>query len=58
MFAPTLFTACNALPPKGAFAAWGGPALVDVAPTLFTACNALPPKGAFAAWGGPALLID
>lgn len=23
---PTLLTSCTSLPPKGAFAAWGGPA--------------------------------
>jgi hypothetical protein len=28
---PTLFTACNALPPEGAGLAWGGPALAAVA---------------------------
>jgi hypothetical protein len=53
--APTLFTACNALPPEGAGLAWGGPTLRPLAPTLFTACNALPPEGAGLAWGGPAL---
>jgi len=26
---PTLFTACHALPPKGAFAPWGGPAALN-----------------------------
>ncbi|MHB1250446.1 MAG: hypothetical protein ACYCZL_13775 [Polaromonas sp.] len=25
--APTLFTACNALPPEGAVSPWGGPAV-------------------------------
>ena len=60
--APTLFTACNALPPEGAAApaVWQsqarGPGLEGGdAPTLFTACNALPPEGAGLAWGGPAL---
>ena len=56
--APTLFTACNALPPEGAGLARGGPALRPVAPTLFTACNALPLSpgdGAGLARGGPAL---
>ncbi len=53
--APTLVTACTALPPEGAELAWGGPALRSVAPTLVTACTALPPEGAELAWGGPAL---
>jgi hypothetical protein len=53
--APTLVTACTALPPEGAVLAWGGPALADMAPTLVTACTALPPEGAVLAWGGPAL---
>jgi general secretion pathway protein H len=53
--APTLATACAALPPEGALLAWGGPALRQVAPTLATACAALPPEGALLAWGGPAL---
>ncbi len=39
---PTLFTACKTLPPKGAFAPWGGPAAL-ITLTLFTACKALPP---------------
>jgi hypothetical protein len=51
---PTLFTACNALPPGGANFPWGGPAENLMAPTLFTACNALPPGGANFPWGGPA----
>ena len=50
--APTLFTACNALPPEGAVPPWGGPA-VELAPTLATACAALPPEGAELARGGP-----
>ena len=49
--APTLGFA--SLPPEGAFAAWGGPALLK-APTL--GFVSLPPEGALAAWGGPALL--
>jgi general secretion pathway protein H len=53
--APTLATACAALPPEGALLAWGGPALRRVTPTLATACAALPPEGALLAWGGPAL---
>ena len=51
--APTLVTACTALPPEGAFTPWGGPAAL-MAPTLVTACTALPPRGALAPWGGPA----
>jgi hypothetical protein len=36
--APTLATACAALPPEGAFALWGGPAvLMLMPPTLATA---------------------
>jgi general secretion pathway protein H len=54
--APTLATACAALPPMGALAPWGGPASLSVAPTLATACAALPPMGALAPWGGPASL--
>jgi general secretion pathway protein H len=52
---PTLATACAALPPEGALAPWGGPAVLAVTPTLATARAALPPKGALAPWGGPAL---
>ena len=52
--APTLFTACHALPPKGAVLAWGGPARRTVTPTLFTACHTLPPEGADFPRGGPA----
>jgi general secretion pathway protein H len=44
VIAPTLATACAALPPEGAGLAWGGPAL-----------RPLPPEGAGLAWGGPAL---
>jgi hypothetical protein len=54
--APTLVTACTALPPEGAFSPWGGPAALRWSPTLVTACTALPPEGAFAPWGGPAAL--
>ena len=43
--APTLATACAALPPEGAGLAWGGPALRPVAPTLATSCAALPREG-------------
>ena len=53
--APTLFTACNSLPPRGAGLAWGGPALAAVASTLFTSCDAPPSGGTGLAWGGPAL---
>ncbi len=35
--APTLATACAALPPMGALLAWGGPALRRITPTLATA---------------------
>jgi hypothetical protein len=52
-FAPTLATACAALPPEGANFPWGGPA-GNFAPTLATACAALPPEGANFPWGGPA----
>ncbi len=55
--APTLGTVVSSLPPKGALAAWGGPALLGMAPTLGTVVSSLPPEGAFAAWGGPALLL-
>ena len=41
--APTLATACAALPPEGVKSAWGGPARIW-GPTLATACAALPPK--------------
>ena len=52
--APTLVTACTALPPEGARLAWGGPTRRRMAPTLVTACTALPPEGGRLAWGGPA----
>jgi len=52
---PTLLTSCSALPPEGALAAWGGPALLEVSALTFDFAS-LPPGGAFAAWGGPALL--
>ena len=39
--APTLFTACNALPPEEAASPWDGPA-AKLAPTLVAVCNALP----------------
>ena len=56
--APTLATACAALPPEGACFAVGRPggetvAPVYVAPTLATACAALPPEGACFALGRP-----
>ena len=54
--APTLFTPCNALPPKGALAPWGGPTALNMAPTLFTVYAAQPPNGAFAPCAGPAEL--
>jgi general secretion pathway protein H len=38
--APTLVTACTALPPEGALLAWGGPARRRITPTLVTACTA------------------
>ena len=50
--APTLVTACTALPPVGAFAPWGGPAVL-MAPTLVTARTALPPEGMRFALGRP-----
>ena len=40
--APTLATACAALPPGGAGLAWGGPALRLMAPTLLDSRSALP----------------
>src|SRR3954470_8235430 len=43
---------CAGLPPEGAFAPWGGPAVVRPPPT--PCCAGLPPEGAFAPWGGPA----
>ena len=52
--APTLFTACKALPPEGADLAWGGPAEL-LPPRSFASRNSLPPEGAGLAWGGPAL---
>ena len=52
--APTLVTACTALPPEGAGLPWGGPAAGPIAPTLVTACTALPPEGAGLPWDGPA----
>ena len=49
--APTLATACAALPPEGALAPKGGLSALDT-PTLATACAALPPEGALAPKGG------
>jgi uncharacterized protein len=46
--APTLATACAALPPEGAGLARGGPARRPDAPTLLTSCSSLPPGGAAA----------
>ena len=40
--APTLATACAALPPEGANFPWGGPAGNSMAPTFATAYAALP----------------
>jgi len=54
MPAPTFGFA--SLPPKGALAAWGGPALLMLSAPTFGFAS-LPPEGALAAWGGPALLI-
>ena len=54
LMAPTLATACAALPPEGALASLGRPGAGDMAPTLATACAALPPEGADLPWGGPA----
>jgi len=51
--APTLATACAALPPEGAHFALGRPGGETVAPTLATACAALPPEGAHLALGRP-----
>ena len=44
--APTLATACAALPPEGAELRLGRPDASFMAPTLATACAALPPEGA------------
>jgi len=51
--APTLATACAALPPEGARFALGRPGGETMAPTLATACAALPPEGARFASGRP-----
>jgi len=56
--APTLATACAALPPEGVRFALGRPggeaaAPVYVAPALATACAALPPEGVSFALGRP-----
>ena len=52
--APTLVTACTALPPEGALLAWDGPALADKALTLVTACTVRSPEGtaALEVWRG------
>ena len=52
--APTLATACAALPPEGAVPALGRPGGWHVAHTLATSGAALPPEGANFSWGGPA----
>ena len=52
--APTLFTSCNALPPKGAVPPKGGLS-AELAPTHIASRTVLPPEGAGLAWGGPAL---
>jgi ring-1,2-phenylacetyl-CoA epoxidase subunit PaaC len=51
LMAPTLATACAALPPEGALPASGGRAPL-LTPTLATAGAALPPEGALAPKGG------
>ncbi len=51
--APTLVTACTALPPEGARFALGRPGGKTIAPTLVTACTALPPEGAHAPLSHP-----
>ena len=43
--APTLATACAALPPEGAAFSLGAARRENIAPTLATACAALPPEG-------------
>ena len=50
--APTLATACAALPPEGANSPWGGPA-ASLAPTPATACSASRPEGALSTGGDP-----
>ena len=51
--APTLATACAALPPEGAELRLGRPGASFAAPTLATACAALPPEGAELRLGRP-----
>ena len=51
--APTLATACAALPPEGVSAVLGRPGDGDVAPTLGTGVSSLPPEGVSAALGRP-----
>ena len=46
LMAPTLATACAALPPEGVNLPWDCPAANSDSPTLATACAALPPEGA------------
>jgi len=53
LMAPTLATACAALPPEGAHASLGRPGAGEMAPTLVAACAALPPEGAHASLGRP-----
>ena len=55
--APTLFTACNALPPEGAVFSLGRPG-GKIAPTLFTACDALPPEPLRSTPASRSLLYD
>ena len=52
MLAPTLVTACTALPPEGAVPCLGRPGAA-AARTLVTACIALPPEGAVPCLGQP-----
>jgi cyclic beta-1,2-glucan synthetase len=52
--APTLATACAALPPEGAGLRLGRPGASFGAPTLVALRAALPSEGAVLAWGGPA----
>ena len=56
--APTLATACAALPPGGAELRLGRPCASFVAPTLVASCGSLPLGGAGLAWGGAALATE
>ncbi|MES2950970.1 MAG: phosphotransferase [Pseudomonadota bacterium] len=51
--APTLTTACAALPPEGTVSPGGGPA-AKLAPTLDTNVSSLLPEDAVSSWGAPA----